>query len=188
VYRSLEVTIHRPTGSIFAACSTPFSRTQWTPANRALNASARSRSDYVANYDPETGTIRKFAFSGFSDPRGYNAHGMDVVSSSSTVWSDRNSGEHFVYLVNQRPPLEGIDSESVAAPNSSVEIFRLSAFTGNTLEHVATVESDLIVAPNDVVGSEDGKSFWVTNDGSNARGVDVSISPTTLRVIEVYIY
>jgi arylesterase/paraoxonase len=136
-----------------------------------LNASGRSTEDFVGIYDPATSSLRKLTLSGFTDPRGYNAHGMDVVQSSSTG----HSSEIFVYLVNQRPPLDWDASkgDKVEFVNPSVEIFRMSALESGTLEHVKTIEHELIQSPNDVVGSPDGKSFWVTNDGSHARGFAV---------------
>jgi arylesterase / paraoxonase len=92
---------------------------------------------------------------------------MDVVPSS------HSPSELFVYLVNQRPPLEGMTNERVDFPHPSIEIFRMSAVSASVLEHVATVDHPLIQSPNDVVGSADGKGFWFTNDGSHLRGFDV---------------
>jgi arylesterase/paraoxonase len=162
-----EIVLHQPTGLLFMACSTTASRVQWTPALHRLNASARSTTDYVAIFDPGSRSTRKLALSGFSDPRGLNTHGMDVVPSSTST------SELFVYFVNQRPPLAQMTADHADAPHSSVEIFRMNAITASTLEHVATVDSPLIRSPNDVAGSPDGKSFWLTNDGSHERGFAV---------------
>jgi arylesterase/paraoxonase len=136
-----------------------------------FNASGRSTEDFVGIYDPATSSLRKLTLSGFTDSRGYNSHGMDVVQSSSSV----HPSELFVYLVNQRPPVDWDASkgEKVEFLNPSVEIFRMSALASGTLEHVKTIEHELIQSPNDLVGSPDGKSFWVTNDGSHARGFAV---------------
>jgi arylesterase/paraoxonase len=165
--------LHQPSGNIFAACSTPESRVAWTPALERLNASARSTGDFIAIFDPATDMLRRFTLSGFTDPRGLNVHGMDVIQSSL------NPAEFWVYAVNQRPPLDGMTSERVAGPKSSIEIFRLAALTANTLEHVATVDASPIISPNDVVGSADGTHFWFTNDGSHARGLAVSATPAS---------
>jgi arylesterase / paraoxonase len=102
-----------------------------------------------------------------------NTHGMDVVPSATS------NSELFVYLVNQRPPLNQATAEKVDFPDPSVEIFRMSAITAHTLEHIATISDAFIQSPNDVVGSADGKSFWVTNDGSHQRGFAVRLPPTT---------
>jgi arylesterase/paraoxonase len=92
---------------------------------------------------------------------------MDVVPSAAST------SELFVYLVNQRPPLGQLMNEHVELPDPSVEIFRMNAITANTLEHIVTIAHPLVRSPNDVVGSADGKSFWVTNDGSHQRGFAV---------------
>jgi arylesterase/paraoxonase len=141
----------------------------WTPALGRLNASARSTGDFIAVFDPATDSLRRFTLSGFTDPRGLNVHGLDVVQSSL------NPAEFWVYAVNQRPPLDGIASERVAGPHPSVEVFRLSALSASTLEHVATVDAPPIMSPNDVVGGADGSHFWFTNDGSHLHGLAVRL-------------
>lgn len=161
--------LHAPTGLLFAACSTPESRVAWCPALEFLNASGRAE-DWVGIYDPVKSSLRKLKMPGFTDPRGFNSHGMDVVPSS------KNPSELFVYLVNQRPPLDGIASQKVDRPNPTVEIFRMSSINSDVLEHVRTVEHPLVRSPNDVVGSSDGTEFWATNDGSHTRGIAVGVS------------
>jgi hypothetical protein len=107
--------------------------------------------------------------SGFADPRGYSAHGMDVVSSST------HPGELWVYLVNQRPKSrEGTGAGLGTDP--SVEVFRMRSVEAEEMEHVATVDSPLMQSPNDVVGSADGTHFWFTNDGSHLTGFAVRLS------------
>lgn len=80
---------------------------------------------------------------------------MDVVPSSS------DPSEVWIYLVNHRPPLVG-DPRDVGA-DSAIEIFK-STLGSSTMEYVRTVEHPLIVTPNDVTGTPDGKAFWTTND------------------------
>lgn len=136
------------------------SRVEWTPALFHLNATARSHHDYVATYDPATKKIQRLRFSGFDEPRGYNAHGMDVVPNKD------NPNELFVYLVNQRPPVDEATAEKVYA-DPSIEVFKTTV-GGQVLSHLRTFDDrSAIKSPNDIVGSNDGKSFWFTNDGSH---------------------
>ena len=81
---------------------------------------------------------------------------MDVVPSSS------NPKELFIYLVNHRIPLGDRNAQQVGA-DSVIEIFKTSV-GGAVLTHIKTVEDPIIISPNDVIGSADGKSFYFTND------------------------
>ena len=81
---------------------------------------------------------------------------MDVMPSSS------DPQELFIYLVNHRIPLGDRSAEQIGA-DSVIEIFKTTV-GGEVLTHIKTVESPIIVTPNDVVGSADGKSFYFTND------------------------
>jgi arylesterase/paraoxonase len=155
--------LHQPTGILYLACSSPSSRGQWTPAVDRLNASARSEDDYVAIYDPSTSTVTRLSISGSAPPRGISVHGMDVVPSSS------NPSELFIYLVNHRVPLEG-DPAKIGA-DSSIEVFK-TAVGRSTMTHIRTFEDpNFIVTPNDVVGSDDGKSIFSTNDRGQKVGI-----------------
>ena len=87
---------------------------------------------------------------------------MDVVPSTS------DPSQLFVYLVNHRKPLGGKDAHKVGA-DSSVEIFQTTV-GGDTLMHLKTVEDPVVLTPNDVVGSPDGKSFYFTNDHGSKTG------------------
>ncbi|TFK44268.1 serum paraoxonase/arylesterase [Crucibulum laeve] len=156
-----KIMIHQPTGLLYLACSTPISRTFWTPAVGRLNATGASRDDFVATYDPKSSSITRLKVVGYDSPRGLSLHGMDVVPSS-------NPNQLFVYLVNHRAPLDGI-AEKVGA-DSSIEVFTTTV-GGNTLTHVKTVEDPVIITPNDVVGSADGKSFFFTNDHGEKTGL-----------------
>jgi sugar lactone lactonase YvrE len=78
-----------------------------------------------------------------------------------------------VYLVNHRKPIGGKDAEEVGA-DSSIEIFKTTVGS-ETLTHITTIEDQVIITPNDLVGSPDGKSFYFTNDhGSKTSYVCVS--------------
>ncbi|KAL0956031.1 hypothetical protein HGRIS_002204 [Hohenbuehelia grisea] len=162
-----KIVLHQPTGVIYLACSTPESRTHWTPAVDRLNAAGMSTTDYVATFDPKTSKITKLSIAGYTSGRGLALHGMDVVPSAS------DANELFVYLVNHRRPL---DASAVGA-DSVIEIFRTS-IGSSTLTHVKTVEDPVIDTPNDVVGYSDGKSFHFTNDHGSKSGF--------LRTIELF--
>ena len=95
-------------------------------------------------------------------------HGMDVVPSSA------DPTQLFVYAINHRVPDPHLDSFQVGA-NSSIEVFKTKVGS-TTLEYVATVENELISTPNDVLGSPDGTSFYVTNDFGFKKTGFVSLS------------
>jgi arylesterase / paraoxonase len=86
---------------------------------------------------------------------GFSSHGMDVVPSSS------NPEELFLYLVNHRAPVNGRDARVVGA-DSVIEVFK-TVVGSRAMVHHATFEDPLIMTPNDIVGSPDGKSFHITN-------------------------
>jgi len=100
---------------------------------------------------------------------------MDVIPSST------NSSELFVYLVNHREPL-GEQPASLVGADSAIEIFKTTVGSG-TLTHVRTVEDPVIITPNDLVGSPDGKSFHFTNDHGTKTGL-VSCQFSRLTVME----
>ncbi|KAG6813313.1 hypothetical protein H0H92_012126 [Tricholoma furcatifolium] len=131
-------------------------RTAWTPALSFLNAQSASFDDYVAIYDPASGRVTRLKFVNFNNNRGFSAHGMDVVHSSS------NPEELFIYLVNHRAPLASHSAQAVGA-DSSVEVFK-TIIGSDTLTHIRTVEDPVIHCPNDLVGYPDGQSFYFTND------------------------
>lgn len=120
-----------------------------------LNETGASFSDYVASYDPQTSRINRFKVVNFKSDRGLSLHGMDVVPSS-------NASELFVYLVNHRAPLGGLRAKDVGA-DSVIEIFK-TTLGGDTLTHIRTVQDTIILTPNDIVGSSNGRSFYFTND------------------------
>lgn len=125
------------------------------PALGRLNATGASQDDYVATYDPKTSTVTRLNVLGFESPRGLSLHGMDVVPSAA------DPSELFVYLVNHRVPLNDL-AKNVGA-DSVIEIFKTTLGSKN-MTHIKTVNDPVIMTPNDIVGSSDGKSFYFTND------------------------
>ncbi|KAJ6499411.1 hypothetical protein C8R45DRAFT_114763 [Mycena sanguinolenta] len=148
-----KIVLHAPTGVLYLACSSPESRAHWTPATMQLNASGPD-ADYLATYNPQTGVVARLE----SLP-GIMVHGMDVVPSES------DPAQLFVYAVNHRKPVDR-DSSSVTGADSTIEIFK-TAVGSTVLTHLRTVRDPVILTPNDVVGSPDGKSFFFTNDHSS---------------------
>ncbi|KAF9568249.1 calcium-dependent phosphotriesterase [Agrocybe pediades] len=158
-----KIILHQPTGVIYLACSTPSSRAHWIPAANQLNATGASNKDYVATYDPATSRITRLATPDFNNGRGLSLHGMDVVPSES------NLNELFIYLVNHRTPIGDKPAQEVGA-DSVIEVFK-AQLGGASMEHVKTVSDPIIVTPNDVLGSADGKSFYFTNDHAARVGL-----------------
>ena len=157
-----EIVLHQPSGILYLACAnTPSSRAQWLPAMNRLNATGQSSSDYIATYDPITSEVSRLDITNMPN-RGLSVHGMDVVPSS--VKPD----ELFLYVVNHRRPVGGNDARMTGA-DSSIEVFT-TLVGSRKMEHYATIEDPLIITPNDVVGSSDGKSFHFTNDHGTKVG------------------
>ncbi|KAF7361957.1 Serum paraoxonase/arylesterase 2 [Mycena venus] len=147
-----KIVLHEPTGVLYLACSSPESRAHWTPSLAQLNASGPDAVDYLATYNPDTGVVARL------EPTlpGFMSHGMDVVPSAS------NPDELFIYAVNHRKPADRA-SAPVTGADSTIEIFKTTV--GSTaLTHLRTIRDAVIVTPNDIVGSPDGKSFFFTND------------------------
>ncbi|KAF9244912.1 hypothetical protein BU15DRAFT_85756 [Melanogaster broomeanus] len=158
-----KVVLHQPTGLVYLACSTLHSRSQWTPVLDRLNAAGMSETDYVATYDPKTDAINRLQFSGLPSRGPISLHGMDVVASSE------DPSILYVYLVNHRKPETG-DPRKVGA-DSVIELFK-TQIGSNTLEHVRAFQDlSVVVTPNDVVGSPDGKSCHFTNDHGQKTGL-----------------
>ncbi|TRM70176.1 hypothetical protein BD626DRAFT_563851 [Schizophyllum amplum] len=156
-----KIMLHQPTGHVYAACSSIAGRHAWLPALNYYNASARSRADYVAVYDPSSDSFIKLAVLGLDDPRGLSLHGMDVVP------SEEDPSTLFVYLVNHRPP---VDPKQTTEEDPSVEIFTTVEGSGE-MRHVRTVADPAILhSPNDVAGTPDGTRFWFTNDMKDVDG------------------
>ncbi|KAG6865854.1 hypothetical protein C0991_011186 [Blastosporella zonata] len=171
----LELVLYQPTGVLYLACSSPSERLAWAPGAALYDAGNASFDDYVATYDPSSRRVTHLKFANFQTERGFSAHGMDVVQSSS------NPDELFVYLVNHRAPLTNQPAREVGA-DSSVEIFK-TIVGSDTLTHIRTVEDPrVIVCPNDVVGYPDGEAFYFTNDYS----AKVGLKPLQSRHLEPF--
>lgn len=172
----LELVIHQ-SGLVYLACAASlWSRTVWMPTLDALNATAlleKTSSDYVATYEPKSRTVTKLKVLGFTEPRGLNLHGMDVVV------DERDSNLLWIYLVNHRPPLDlSVDASQVGA-DSVIEIFKSQVGT-NSMGWVKTMShSSIIITPNDIVGGTNGQEFWFTNDNHVKVGL-VSGSPCAI--------
>jgi len=158
-----KIVLHQSTGVIYLACSTLDSRSHWIPAIGSLNATGASNEDYVATYDPATSQVSRLTTPDFNNGRGLSLHGMDVVPSSS------DPQELFIYLINHRTPLGDRRAEQIGA-DSVIEIFKTTV-GGTALTHIKTVEDPIIITPNDVVGSADGKSLYFTNDNEAKAGL-----------------
>lgn len=168
-----KIILHQPSGLLYLACSTLYGRLQWMPAIDRLNASGMSEDDHVAVYDYETNSITRLNFTGLSSRSGISLHGMDVVISA------QDPSTLYVYLVNHRKPAAG-DPSSVGA-DSVIEVFE-TRLGDSELRHLRTFEDPaVIITPNDVVGSPDGRSMYFTNDHSQKSGLkrhlDVLIQP-----------
>ncbi|KAJ7287636.1 hypothetical protein C8J57DRAFT_1446322 [Mycena rebaudengoi] len=152
-----KIVLHAPSGVLYAACSTPASRTLWTPTLYELNATGVSQ-DYIATYAPN-GAIARLqpSFPGLS------LHGMDVVPSAA------NPSELFIFAVNHRKPAD-VHAAATIGADSTVEIFKTVLGT-TQLTHLRTVRDPVIITPNDIVGSADGKSFYFTNDHGAKTGL-----------------
>lgn len=158
-----KIVLHQPSGLLYLACSTLRSRLQWMPAISRLDASGVSEDDHVAVYDYETNSITRLSFTGLSSPSGISLHGMDVVIST------QEPSTLYVYLVNHRKPTSG-DPSRVGA-DSVIEVFE-TRFGDGELRHIRTFEDPaVIITPNDVVGSPDGKSAYFTNDHAQKSGL-----------------
>ena len=165
--------MHPATGLVYLACSTLESRKFWN--TYFLRFERPSTEDYVAIYDPKASTpakqVRRLKLQGLADSRGLNVHGFHLVPSRKNP-----DKEAFVYLVNHRPQLEG--SSDILGADSVIELFR-TTIGSDTLIHIKTFESDVLITPNDISGSADGDSFFFTNDhGSKTDKVGEVILPS----------
>lgn len=160
-----ELSIHQPTGHVYMGCSTIADRLAWSPYFNIYRSWTPS-SDYAAVYDPSTKTFTRLQIEGLPEPdpdhpRGLHAHGLHVVSSST----DPNTV--FVYLVNHRPQPYGSETygkEDLVGADEAVQIFK-TTIGSSVLTHVATFDDpSVVITPNDISGSADGKSFFFTND------------------------
>ncbi|OCH86368.1 calcium-dependent phosphotriesterase [Obba rivulosa] len=142
------------------ACTDVSSRKRWLPNMRHLDKGGMV-DGYLATYDPDTSKINHIDVVGKNFTRGFSLHGFDVVHSAT------NSSELFFYMINHQIPREG-NAWKVGA-DSVIEILK-GAVGSSTLRHVMTVEDPVIMTPNEIVGTSDGKSFWFTNDHGSKTG------------------
>ncbi|QRV94112.1 hypothetical protein RhiJN_22130 [Ceratobasidium sp. AG-Ba] len=176
--QACEKLVVHSSGLVYLACaSSPYSRTVWTPALGHLNATALralSSKDYVATYDPTSRKVTRLDLLGLDDPRGLNVHGMDVVTDEhdpSLVW---------IYLVNHRPPLDPNADAAEIGADSVIEIFK-TQLGSDSMKWIKTVSDEkVIVTPNDIVGSSNGKEFWFTNDHGAKTGIS--------RTLDMYLH
>lgn len=154
-----DMVLHEPSGLLYLACSAPHRRLQWLPGGGHTNVAGASN-DSVVVYNPENSQITKLKLSGLDDNLGFSSHGIDVVPSAS------NPSEVFLYLVNHRPQ----SNAEQRGADSVVEIFKHTLNT-DQLQHIKTISDPLVLTPNDLVGSDDGKSFFVTNDSGQKTGI-----------------
>ncbi|KAI6121527.1 hypothetical protein F5141DRAFT_1090898, partial [Pisolithus sp. B1] len=132
-------------------------------ACESSTATGMSEDDHVAVYDYETNSITRLTFTGLSSPSGISLHGMDVVIST------QEPSTLYVYLVNHRKPASG-DPSRVGA-DSVIEVFE-TRLGDSELRYLRTFEDPtVIITPNDVVGSPDGKSAYFTNDHAQKSGL-----------------
>ena len=148
-----EIVVHGPSGLVYMACGSIDARGKWAPFFETFKEPALR--DYVAFYDAATHRLQLVQHD-LKDVRGLNVHGMDVVPSSE------DPETLYIYMVNHRPQLRR--NEHVNGADSTVELFKTKAGSEN-MKHIKTFHHpDIILTPNDIAGSPDGKSFFFTND------------------------
>ncbi|KZV93626.1 calcium-dependent phosphotriesterase [Exidia glandulosa HHB12029] len=149
-----DLWLHQPTGLVYLACSPrPRYRQDW------LNWDVQDRPgpdfyDYFATYDQSTGVVTRLEVSGkgFDASRTVSLHGMDIVPSKD------DPQLLYVYVVNHR-----LKDVADAGTDSVIDVFK-TRLGSKKLEHLRTFRDPaVIIAPNNVVGSPDGKSFYFTN-------------------------
>ncbi|CAG9944871.1 unnamed protein product [Clonostachys rosea f. rosea IK726] len=154
---------------LYAACTTPESRSAWSPGGNKYNVSGRAGSDHIAvlNID-EPGADGLYGLKKVEVAAGFTStldlHGFDAK---------RVNGRLRFWIINHKPPVNETTGEIIADPslgaNSTVEIFDLNP-KSNQLEHVKTVFDPAIIAPNGVTVDKDAIGFAVTNDHNSKVG------------------
>ncbi len=173
-YARLELVLHKPSGFVYMACSTPKHRRDWFPPANRINVTGKALSDYVAVFDPSTSKITKLGATDFKYHRGLSVHGMDVVQSKE------RPSELLVYLINHRDPLKPQRVEEVGT-DSVVEVFMTSPGQ-NEMKYLATFKDPAIATPHDVVGTGDDSSFYFTNDHGPIKAGNVSGAKVHFRI------
>ncbi|KAF8329845.1 uncharacterized protein EI90DRAFT_2973517 [Cantharellus anzutake] len=151
-----KIVVHHSSGLVYMACGTLDTRWKWAPFFQVFEE-PRTK-DVITIYDPTANTLRPIRHD-LKDFRGLNVHGMDVVQSSD------NPKTLYIYLVNHRPQLRR--NEHAVGADSTIELFKTEAGS-ERMKHIKTFhDPKIILTPNDVAGSPDGKSFYFTNDHSS---------------------
>jgi len=148
-----KIVVHGSSGHVYMACGSIDTRRKWMPYFETFNEP--SLNDYVTYYDPTTERLQPVRHD-LKDVRGLNVHGMDVVQSSE------DPKTLYIYMVNHRPQLRR--NEHVAGADSTIELFKTEVGS-ESMRHIKSFHHpDIILTPNDIAGSPDGKSFFFTND------------------------
>lgn len=167
---------HEDSNLVYLACSNPESRTRWLPTVGHLNKTGASH-DYIAIWNPETQVSKKlilFKFDSYNHIWGLSVLGLDVVSSTVTdkhIW---------LYAINNRP-LKPKEAAVLVKPDPVVEIFR-GDLGSDRVKWMGTVKDPLIGIPNDIIGSGDGFSFYITNNVFKGTLVRVLVHFILLRL------
>ncbi|EMD37606.1 hypothetical protein CERSUDRAFT_154342 [Gelatoporia subvermispora B] len=156
-----KLLLDEATGIVYMTCVDMYSRPKWLPAVSHLDESGVV-DGYVATYDPDTDKVTRLEIVGKTFDRGLSLHGFDFVHSTS------DPSEITFFFINHQAPRGGINAKKVGA-NSVIEVMK--GTVGSTkLTYVSTIEDPVIMTPNDLVASLDGKSFWFTNDKGAKTG------------------
>jgi len=156
--------------TVYAACSTSLGRKAWSPGGNKYNISGRTLTDHVSvlkiDEPGEDGLYRLHQLEVTGNYRSANG-GKDLAVVGFDIEVIRKDRLRF-WMVNNQPPVDDegnlLDATKLGA-NSTVEVFELTR--GSTKwEHIKTIFSDAVFAPNNIAAVGDG-SFLVTNDHDN---------------------
>ncbi|OKL61997.1 hypothetical protein UA08_02918 [Talaromyces atroroseus] len=147
---------------LYGACTSATSRAGWNPGGNKYNLSARARTDHVSVLDiDQPGSdglygLRQLKVSGYQGE--LDLHGFDVRRLGNTLR---------FWMINHRPPIDDSTGDfldpKVFGANSTIEIFDLD-YASETLKHVKTIFSNVIISPNGLAVEADGVGFVITND------------------------
>ncbi|KIY65970.1 calcium-dependent phosphotriesterase [Cylindrobasidium torrendii FP15055 ss-10] len=154
-----KIVLHQESGLVYMACASIEQRWRWLNG-MPEQAPAAGDITHLAIYDPATQSTRRVTLDGFDMSRTIIFHGMDVVP-------DESGAAVYIYLVHHRMPVEGTPM-ALGYYDSAIEVFESKVGSTNA-KHLHTFSrNNVLLTPNDVVGSNDGKSVYFTNDGSKA--------------------
>lgn len=154
---------------LYGGCSDINTRLGWAPGGDKFNASARSGKDHISVLDvDQPGPDGLYGVRQLKIANNYPAE-LDLFGFDVRKVGDRLR----FWLVNMRPPVDPVTGAALGAleygGNSTVEVFDLDQ-SSETLVHVKTIESDALVAANNLAVMEDGVGFLVTNDHDSRVG------------------